>query len=289
MLFWLFYAITTFNSFLPNTLAAKQAQLQTGLFPPFWQRLTEQWMPVWGTAFRLSIFPPINFWWIIAIIGIGGALIQKQKWLIFAGWITLFISGYVLLNVAGYWWYQLPILFVMQLFFGLGVVTLIELLTRYVKPFQISLVCSIALGSMLIFILAKPTLEFVTNYAGDARGTSYTALAKWFRDHAENSKSISFIEIGYLGFFTDNRIIDLSGLITPDIVPHIANNDFAWGFWNYLPDYYVYLPDFDWALSSIKADPRFDQQYKPVATLKGPRETDFTIYQLIQPGTTAGP
>ena len=85
----------------------------------------------------------------------------------------------------------------------------------------------------------------------------------------------------FRSYYTDNRIIDLAGLVLPDVVPHIAEGDFAWGFWQYKPDYYVCLPDFDWALASISADPRFDQQYQPVATLRGPRETDFIIYKRI--------
>jgi hypothetical protein len=71
--------------------------------------------------------------------------------------------------------------------------------------------------------------------------------------------------------------------VLPDIVPHIAAGDFAWGFWHYKPDYYVYLPDFDRALANIRSDPRFDLEYQPVATLPGPRKTDFTIYQRRMP------
>ncbi len=289
VLVWFLYANATFNSILPNTLAAKQAQLQDGLWLSFWQCLTEQWMPSWGTAFTLNVFPGINFWWVIVVTGIGAALFQKQKWLIFAGWITLYISGYLLLGVAGYWWYQLPIVFVLDIFFGIGVVALIEIIRRTVKPFRLSMGISVLLGCILIFSLVKPAVDTMAAYSGDPRGTSYTVLTRWFRDHTDRSKSIAFIEIGYLGYYTDNRIIDLAGLILPDIVPHVANKDFGWGFWHYLPDYYVYLPDFDWALASIKADPRFDQQYTPVATLAGPRESNFTIYQRIQPGPTASP
>ena len=55
--------------------------------------------------------------------------------------------------------------------------------------------------------------------------------------------------------------------------------DFAWGFWEYEPDYFVYLPDFDWALGAIRTDPRFEECYVPTAQLPGPREIDFTIFK----------
>ncbi|MDO8969559.1 MAG: hypothetical protein Q7U74_02660, partial [Saprospiraceae bacterium] len=125
------------------------------------------------------------------------------------------------------------------------------------------------------------TVNTMLTYSGDVRGVSYTALAQWFRENTESSASIAYIEIGYLGYYTNNRIIDLAGLTLPEIVPHIANKDFAWGFWHYRPDYYIYLSDFDWALGSIKSDPRFEEQYKPIATLSGPREANFVIFKQI--------
>ena len=281
ILAWFFYANITFGAILPNTLAAKQAQFQNGLWLPFWQRLIEQWIPLWGKAFTFETLPILNFWWVIVFIGIVATLIQKQKWLLFACWITFYIFGYIFLNVAGYWWYQLPILFVMNLFFALGVIKLMEITKNRVKPIFLKWLLPVLLGSFLIFILAKQTVDFLSTYSGDPKGESYTGLAQWIRNNTDQSESIAFIEVGYLGYFTDNRIIDLAGLITPDIVPHIAKNDFNWGFWNYHPDYYIYLPDFDWALSGIKMDPRFDLQYKPVATLPGPNEANFVIYKHI--------
>jgi len=274
---WAIYAHFTFESLLPNTLAAKQAQGQNGLGRPFFQRLTVEWMPLWGKSFE--ILPFVNLWWIVVLIGLADALLQNRRWLILTGWIALYILGYILLNVAAYWWYQLPILFVLNLFFGLGIVKVVEILIRHIKPRRFSLSISIIFVLVFVWVLAKPTLDHMLTYQGDVRGESYLALCRWFREHTNSSESIAFIEIGYLGYYTDNRIIDLAGLVLPDIVPYIAKGDFSWGFWQYQPDYYVYLPDFDWALASIRADPRFDLQYQPVATLPGPGNTDFVIYR----------
>lgn len=281
VLLWVIYAYFTFGSFLPNTLAAKQAQGQTGLWRPFLQRLTNEWMPLWGKSFTFEVLPFVNFWWVIVLIGFIDVLLRKRRWLIPVGWITLYISGYILLNVSAYGWYQLPVLFVLNLFFGLGIVKIVEILTRHIKHHNLSLGISVLFTSVLVFVLAKPTFNAMLAYQGDARGESYAALGRWFREHTNSSESVAFIEIGYLGYYTDNRIIDLAGLVLPDVVPHIAEGDFAWSFWQYEPDYYVYLSDFDWALASIRADPRFDQQYQPVAILRGPRETDFIIYKRI--------
>jgi 4-amino-4-deoxy-L-arabinose transferase-like glycosyltransferase len=280
---WLVYAHLTFGSFLPNTLAAKQAQGQAGvsLWRPFWQLLTDDWMPGWGEAFALTGVPLVNLWWVIVFVGLVGMLRKWHRWLILVGWIGFYVGGYVLLNVPAYQWYQLPILFVLNLLFGLGVVELVSLLVSRVKPRWLSLGASVLVTGLLLGVLAKPTVAAMLASKGDARGESYVALSQWLRDHTQETESIAFIEVGYLGYYTDNRIVDLTGLTLPDIVPHIAEKDFAWGFWHYQPDYYIYLPDFDWALASIRMDARFDRQYQPVATLPGPRRTDFVIYKRV--------
>lgn len=278
---WIIYAHSTFGSILPNTLAAKQAQDQTGLWSPFWKRLVNQWIPTWGQPFIVAGLPLFNLWWVIILIGIVTALFQRARWLLFVGWIILYILGYVLIKVSAYWWYELPILFVLNLFFSLGIIKVIEILRKHIKSPILFLSFSILIIGLIIFLLAMPTIKGMLAYQGDPRGKSYSALSQWFRENTDNSKSIAYIEIGYLGFYTNNRIIDLAGLTTPDVLPHIAMKDFAWGFWHYHPDYYAFLPDFDWALASIRADPRFDQQYQPVTSLPGPGKTDFIIYKRI--------
>ena len=65
----------------------------------------------------------------------------------------------------------------------------------------------------------------------------------------------------------------------PDILSHTSQNDLAWGFWHYRPDYYIYLPDFDWTIASINSDPRFDQEYHAVASLPGPDKAEFIIFK----------
>jgi hypothetical protein len=164
-------------------------------------------------------------------------------------------------------------------FFGLGIVGVVALIMRYNQSSKIAASISILLVVLLLAVLAKSTVVAMLSYKGDTRGQSYTNLSRWFREHAKNSESIAFIEIGYLGYYTDNRVIDLAGLIVPDIVPHVAQKDFVWGFWQYQPDYYIYLPDYDWMLAEIRSDPRFERQYRPVASLQGPRDTDFVIYK----------
>ncbi|MCK4832243.1 MAG: hypothetical protein KAS81_05720, partial [Anaerolineales bacterium] len=180
---------------------------------------------------------------------------------------------------AGYWWYQLPILFVLQLFAALGLVRITEAAARAMGRHRKAMrVAPIIVILPVLLLLIKPRVNRALTHPGDARAPSYLTLCRWFGDNTLPSQSIAYIEVGYLGYYTDNRIIDLSGLTTPDIVPHVATGDFASGFWQHEPDFFVFLPDFGWALDEIRDGPQFDRLYQPVATLPGPREAEFVIY-----------
>jgi hypothetical protein len=205
----------------------------------------------------------------------------QPQWLLFLLWIGLYITGYTLLTVAAYWWYQLPIFFVAHIYLALGIIACVSVINRLVPKPVIAAILSAILVIGVVFSLGKPNLQTIATYPGDFRGYSYTQLGQWLRTNTRPSDSIAFVEIGYLGYYSDNRIIDLEGLILPDIVPHIAQNDMAWGFWHYQPDYFVYLPDFEWVLGGIHSDPRFAQNYQAVARLPGPNEADFVIYRRI--------
>jgi len=279
---WLTYAGPTFGRVLPNTLSAKIAQRQTGLWRSFPERLIPEWIPFWNGRFAIGRLPFPNLWWVFVVIGLGFAATQKRRWLIFLVWIAMYITGYTILRVSAYWWYQLPIVFVLQILAALGLIKCVDMLLGHNRLRLLGPLVSIFLVVLVVFTLGRRTADVALHRPGDPRADSYRELCNWIRENTDPSESVAFIEVGYLGYCTGNRIIDLAGLTTPDIVPHIAEGDFGWGFWHYKPDYYLYLSDFDWALASIRADPAFKQQYHPVATLPGPREADFVVYKRFR-------
>jgi len=274
---WFIFANYTFGSFLPNTLSAKRAQglaAMQGLTAPtnvFLYHLTTRWINLWIERYSLLI--------LISMIGLIGSFVKNRKHLIWAGWIGSYIAGYSLLNPPGYPWYQLPILFVIKIFISLGLIEILGELFRKARAKNLIAIPLLILTVPSLYLVARPVLNYKPWIGDNPRGKSYIILSQWFRDNAKKNESVAFIEIGYLGYYTDNRIIDLAGLILPDIVPYVAKGDFSSSFWRYNPDYYVYLPDFDWALAGIRANPRFDLEYQAVATLPGPGKNDFTIYK----------
>ena len=166
---WFIFAFTTFGQVLPNTLAAKQAQGLAGNWRSLPVRLVLEWIPKWGQQFAIREVPIINFWWVLVLAGTVSAVVRKRKWTIWLLWIALYVLGYTLLRVSAYWWYQLPILFVLNIFFALGLIQGVESLIASKINRGIAIGASIVFVSVALLNLGRPTVASILSYQGDPR------------------------------------------------------------------------------------------------------------------------
>ena len=298
------YALLRFGSPLPNTLAAKLAQAASGHWQPFAPDLLARWLPLWAASWGPERWPLLNpVWWLTAV-GLWFALTRDRALLVLAGWAVAYVTAYTALGVPSYPWYSLPVLFVLQVLAALGAVRLADLgarrppdrrdgapATDYATAGAGSVVAgpvaarrwpallSVMVVAYLAVAAAVPRLAAVGADRGDRRAESYLALADWLRENVPHDESVAFVEVGYLGYFAPQRIVDLAGLVTPDVVDAVGRGDFASGFFRHQPGALVYLPEFDWALAGIVADPRFSERYARAATLPGPDGHPLTVYR----------
>lgn len=96
---------------------------------------------------------------------------------------------------------------------------------RSPQVFQAGVVVVITLG-LVGLQLSSWTRGGVT-YQGqviDARYVVYREAAEWLNRHASDDKTLATPEIGALGYYTDMRIIDLYGLVTPGLTPWSAQD-----------------------------------------------------------------
>jgi hypothetical protein len=137
---------------------------------------------------------------------------------------------------------------------------------------------SLILIAVVVLRIGTPTVRQVLRDNPSERHLAYLRLAEWFVENADSGDGIAYHEIGYLAYYTDNRIIDLAGLVEPEITPHVALGDFGWGFWHFQPEYFVNLEGSRF-LAPVREDPRFRGLYRPVAGLPGFDNKWLTVYQ----------
>ena len=97
-------------------------------------------------------------------------------------------------------------------------------------------------------------------------------------DNADPEESIAYMEVGYLGYYTQLGIVDLVGLVSPSLIPHVIRRDFSSGFWESRPDYLVELEGSEF-IRPIVQDPRFPRQYRKLKDLPGFGGRELRIYR----------
>ncbi len=235
VLAWFLYAKATFGHFLPHTLEVKMAQGRAAVRPTFVQRLP-YWASHWGG--RFPGVPQLKYlFWALAFLGLVFPIYGNPRWYMFLIWGYAYVIGYAALGVRAYHWYQKPLQFVWILLVGLGIVALIRVLTRMPRTKR-------ALGRAVAALIAAAGLGFplagnvwrTLHYEGDPRAPSYLSACQWLREHTKPEESVVAGEIGYVGYFTDKRIIDLAGLIMPEACEGGEVRGTNWILQTYEPD-----------------------------------------------------
>lgn len=264
---WSLYAMPTFGNIFPNTLAAKIAQVESGLWPAFQTRLVGDWIPGWKIGPSLG-FTMLNLSFLLAAFGLVRCARDYPRLLIFPVWALAYVSGYALLGVPGYPWYRLPIEFVLIVLLAVGLGGLASLLgaaseatwrRRTAHLPGLVVIVMLAFGASFDDIRRPPVRE---------KDRAYLELAEWFDRHGSRNERIAYMEIGYLGYYTDLGIVDLVGLVTPEITSRVAARDFTTGFWELEPEYLVSLERSRFILP-ILDNPEFAPRYERVAELEG--------------------
>jgi hypothetical protein len=232
------------GSWWPNTFYAKQAEYAILRRLPLWRRyLDELILPLVGAGALL-------------LPGFVYALyraIQRRSWPVFA-------AGIWFLGYTGIYAWRLPVTYqhgryvipAMPVFFlvgSLGMAELLELDSQVFWQRIISRAWIAALGAVLglFWIIGART------YANDVAiiETEMVTTAQWVAENTSPDALIAAHDIGALGYFSQRDLLDLAGLVSPEVIPFIRDET---ALKRYLDaqkaDYLVTFPDWYPVLSS---------------------------------------
>lgn len=214
----LFLPYTLFNlalsgSPMPNTFYAKQAE-----FEVYWmsktllERLSDYLWPLLASPFLALL--PATIWWLIKNI-------RNQNWGVLGGliWFIGYIAIYFTrLPAYQHGRYIIPALPILYLW---GLLGLLEL------------VSSQRINQRIVFLWQATLAVLVLAFAAiGARQNAYdvfwiesemVSTAKWIEQNIPSDALLAVHDIGALGYYVQNPMIDMAGLITPEIVPFIRD------------------------------------------------------------------
>jgi hypothetical protein len=221
---------------LPNTFYAKQAEYQAVLTSfPLWWRLFGNFGPpvetVQGVFRVIFIGPPAL---LLPGLAVAGWLTLKERRaelvIIWGWWIGhLLLYGLRLPVTYQHGRYQLPVLPWVILLGIWGTARLLRFSDRQRLVLR-------AAGRALVLSLAILVLAFVVigarAYGRDVHfiDSEMVTTARWLNEHIEPKALVAVHDIGAIGYFTQRPLIDLAGLITPEVIPIIRNEAALWEF-----------------------------------------------------------
>jgi hypothetical protein len=235
--FYLLFNLAVGDAPMPNTFYAKQAEYASWQALPIFTRLGQM-------SLQLLVGPSL-----VLIPGVIGWLVKsvKQKmwgslaafmWCV--GYLVLYISR---LPVYQHGRYIMP---AMPIFFLFGLLAFAEfdkgkLFARYHWIGQTFWRASIVMLTFaFIFLGAR-------SYAQDVAviESEMVVTAKWVAADLPQDALIAAHDIGALGYFDYHELIDLAGLISPDVIPFIRDEPQLANYLNQSgADYLIAFPDF---------------------------------------------
>jgi len=236
-LFYLLFNLAIGGTPMPNTFYAKQAEYASWQSLPFMERLGQMSLQLLvGPA--LALIPGVIAWVIRSIRLRSWGSLAAILWCF--GYLFLYISR---LPVYQHGRYIMP---AMPLFFLFGLLAFAEFDAGKLFQRYHWIVQTIWRGSAAMLVLGFIALG-ANSYAQDVAviESEMVVTARWAAQNLPPDAIIAAHDIGALGYFDDHALIDLAGLISPEVIPFIRDEAHLASFLNESgADYLIAFPYF---------------------------------------------
>ena len=238
---YLLFNLIISGSPLPNTFYAKQAEYVDYLKLPFLVR------------FGNEAFPALEGMGVILLPGLVLAMVSalhRRAWGVMAAvlWFVGFLALYAWRLPVTYQYgrYVMP---AMPIFFLLGLAGIVEFSLIRGPHWQwiISRSWRLVAGGVLVAFWALGALHYAQDVAFIE--SEMVATAKWVSANVPPNALVAAHDIGALGYFSGHNLVDLAGLVSPEVIPFLRDEDRIAAYLNerdveYLvtfPDWYQHL------------------------------------------------
>ncbi|OGL38960.1 MAG: hypothetical protein A2043_09000 [Candidatus Schekmanbacteria bacterium GWA2_38_9] len=241
---WYLFSFFYFGTFFPSSMSVKTGMSKSIMYVflmLFEDKVVRFLNPIFG------VIKPYYFMFLpLGLLQILNS--RKKELIIIPIWTFLHILGYSILRVspAGCDWHFYPIFPGLIITSFLGVVFCIE---RVIVIFSSYKVAKGILFSFLIFICCfsifnsmRYLYEFHNFFPKDENfGTRYNVYRMfgiWASKNTEENSTIACADIGIIGYYSKRKIVDLAGLVTPEMIHH--HDDYIWGIKKFKPNLIIY-------------------------------------------------
>jgi hypothetical protein len=241
---WYLFAWIYFGSPLPVTLFAKQSQaLVAGSqhFAEGFLTIASYYLARWYYLIEM----------VLALIGLGFVFSKPRRWLLLLSWTGLYFLAYSVLGVSRYYWYYAPLVPGFLVAVGLGfdaVLSWIKAIWGNQGKGLLRSFGNYRTMGLIILLLGLVIFQggnlWQIRLNPDNRYGVYKAIGLWLTSNTNPGDTVGALEVGIIGYFAQNRMVDFAGLLQPQIATQLSKQgtyeDVAiWAVEKYNPDYLV--------------------------------------------------
>jgi len=225
------------GSLLPNTYKAKL----TYYSPEFRSRWDFLKYEVWD-YFTSGAYGIIMVGFIFSVILLFSDILKKNynHTLLYIGFIValVFIYWYKLPYAHRFGRYMMPIIPFMILSSGYGFRRVILLLSKSMKSKTVYLYLSVILFGVILIMSILNYKSNSKDYANECKyiNDRQVTAALWLKNNTKSEDIVATHDVGAIGFYSERKIVDIAGLITPDLITKINQKDYSQFLSNYLKE-----------------------------------------------------
>lgn len=275
---WIVLAGLVIGQVLPGTLGTKLAHGRSGLFEGFLRGFARGVRQFLLADYRM---------WLIALLAWHGVLVAALKggvWRLIGLWLAAHVAFFTLFGFPFYHWYLVPLALGISLSTGIGITAVSLYLTALLNRRVLARIVTVALAVVMMGTVALSESDSTRVWIGskpDPREILYNNAGAWLANRTPPDASVCYLEIGRIGYFSKRRLIDLMGLVTPEVAGHVANQDLLWAVSRFKPDYYLVGSIFTWA-GTAATEPWFPSAYEEIEHFRAPGlNMVLTVYRKL--------
>jgi hypothetical protein len=277
---WLVYSLATFGSPLPNSASAKFGQSGRMSLDGKSSNYLDGLSLYFGHLTGISGW----YWLTVPLLAAGAWAVRRTPLAFFAAaWLAGYIAAYVLLGVVYFPWYYVPLLPLACALIGSGAMLVGNMAGKLVTSSQQRVVVSAVVAVILVAPAVNVQAAELDRIRSDPgyHDQTYMKVAAWLTENASPEDTVALLEIGVVGYYSGQPVIDTMGLVTP----RMTTKQTGWvetlrvavsQFW---PAYAVALNGTGW--NAIRHEAWFTDRYEPVAEIANPPDgiSPITIYR----------
>jgi hypothetical protein len=250
---WTLFAYFYFGSPIPNSAAAKFALSGSNILSAFLNIFVRGFLHLHTYGIPVLI---------LAVLGTRLIWKERKQLLPVALWTWGYALSYTLAAGPMHPWYYAPF------YAGYLVIAyhgMLFLFKRYSKLMMVPALITIA-AIFVILLLSYLRTRDIQRQQLQLASTN-KAVGEWVRVNTAENSALAAKDIGYIGYYSRRKILDLAGLVSPECIPFRAKADFAGPIRKFRPDYFAFSAG-QFRTLALESDPLM-RDYKMAISIAG--------------------